>query len=83
MGNLDPNVNNQILMAQFQKKYPSVYEAKIIIDPVTKNSKGFGFLRFGIQEQAQAAISDMQGFPILSRAIKLNYAAQRRAPGDT
>ena len=52
------------------------------MDPVTKNSKGFGFLRFGIQEQAQQAIAEMQGSYILARPIKLNYAAQRRAPGD-
>ena len=50
IGNLDPNVNNQLLITVFGKKYTSVYEAKIIMDPVTKNSKGFGFLRFGIQE---------------------------------
>jgi len=39
-----------LLITVFSKKFPSVYEAKIIMDPVTKNPKGFGFLRFGIQE---------------------------------
>ena len=82
IGNLDQNVNNSYLLSVFQKKYHSVYEAKIIIDPLTKNSKGFGFLRFGIREQAQNAIDTMQSHVIMSRAIKLGYAAQKREPGD-
>ena len=52
IGNLDPNVNNHMLLSVFQKKFPSVYDAKIIFDPVTKNSKGFGFLRFSGQQEA-------------------------------
>jgi hypothetical protein len=32
IGNLDPNVTNNILMQHFAKKYPSVYEAKVIVD---------------------------------------------------
>ena len=82
IGNLDANVNNSYLLSLFQKRYHSVYEAKIIMDQVTKNSKGYGFLRFGIQEQAQNAIDTMQGTVIMGRAIKLGYASQKREPGD-
>lgn len=46
VGNLDPNVTNIILMSHFSKKYSSVYEAKVIIDMQTRQSKGYGFLRF-------------------------------------
>jgi len=35
-----------MLLGFFQKKYPSIIEAKVISDPVTKISKGYGFLRF-------------------------------------
>jgi len=59
VGNLDPNVNNTMLMQHIQKKYPSVFEAKVIFDQITRMSKGYGFLRFGIQEQAQAAINEL------------------------
>ena len=52
VGNLDQNVNNQMLLAFFKKDFPSCYDAKIIMDPVTKNSKGFGFIKFGTQEAA-------------------------------
>jgi len=48
-----------MLMQHIQKKYPSVFEAKVIFDQITRMSKGYGFLRFGIQEQAQAAINEL------------------------
>ena len=31
------------------------------MDPVTKNSKGFGFIKFGSQEAAQQCIESMSG----------------------
>lgn len=40
-------MNNSYLMSVFSKKYPSIYEAKVIVDQVTKMSKGYGFLTFG------------------------------------
>lgn len=55
-GNLDPNVNNQMLFTHFKKKFPSLFEAKVINDPVTRVSKGFGFLRFYNQLEAQSTI---------------------------
>jgi nucleolysin TIA-1/TIAR len=69
-------------MNHFCKKYPSVYEAKVIYDMQTRQSKGYGFLRFTSPDQAQEAITQMQGQFIFSRPIRLNYAAQRRQPGD-
>ena len=47
VGNLDPNVNPKMMLAVFRKFFPSSYDAKIITDPVTKNSKGFGFIKLG------------------------------------
>jgi RNA recognition motif-containing protein len=52
VGNLDQNVNNAMLMKFFQQRYSSLIEAKVISDPVTKISKGYGFLRFSSQQHA-------------------------------
>jgi len=52
------------------------------MDPVTKNSKGFGFIKFGSTEAAQQCIDQMQGTFILQRQIRLGYAAQKRQPGE-
>lgn len=71
-----------MLMGHFAKKFPSLYEAKVILDMQTRQSKGYGFLRFTSPEQAQDAITQMQGSFILTKPIRLNYAAQRRTPGE-
>jgi len=52
VGDLDPNVNDQMLMAAFTKRYPSVTQAKIIVDPVTRYSKGYGFIKFSNSDDA-------------------------------
>ena len=56
-----------MLLAAFKKNFPSCFDAKIIMDPVTKNSKGFGFIKFCGVEAAQQCIDTMQGTLILSR----------------
>jgi RNA recognition motif-containing protein len=58
VGNLDQNVNNSILLNFFSKKFNSIIEAKVITDPVTKASKGYGFLRFSQQNHATQSISE-------------------------
>ena len=46
VGGLDRFVTENMLMEFFKSKYPSVYGAKIINDPATKISKGYGFVMF-------------------------------------
>lgn len=75
MGDLDPNVNDQMLMAAFSKRYETVTQAKIIVDPVTRYSKGYGFIKFSNQEDAQRAIQEMNGKFLLTKPMKLNYAS--------
>jgi RNA recognition motif-containing protein len=77
VGDLEPSVNNILLMQTFKQVYPSVYEAKIICDPVTRVSKGYGFIKFSLKEESERALQEMQGKTILGRAIKMNYASQR------
>lgn len=55
MGDLEPSVNNILLMQTFKQVYPSVFEAKIICDPVTRVSKGYGFIKFGVKEESERA----------------------------
>ena len=50
-------------------------QAKIIVDPVTRYSKGYGFIKFGNSEEAARAIQEMNGKYLLTKAMKLNYAA--------
>jgi RNA recognition motif-containing protein len=67
-----------MLSAAFSKIYRSVIQAKIIVDPVTRYSKGYGFIKFSDAEEAQRAIQEMNGKTLLTKPMKLNYAAQKK-----
>jgi RNA recognition motif-containing protein len=71
-----------MLSAAFKKRYDSVLQAKIIVDPVTRYSKGYGFIKFGNPEDAARAIQEMNGKFLLTKAIKLNYASQKKNEQD-
>jgi RNA recognition motif-containing protein len=65
------------LMQAFKSQYSSVFEAKVICDPVSRESKGFGFIRFSKKDEAERALKEMNGQQLLGKAIKVNYASQR------
>ena len=71
IGELDPNINENYLKNIFLKLYKSVIGAKIVIDPITRKSKGYGFVRFSDQNESQRAILEMNGFEINGKAIKV------------
>lgn len=56
VGDLDPGVTNIMLMQTFQQVFPSVFEAKVICDPVTRTSKGYGFIKFGLKDESERAL---------------------------
>ncbi len=58
-------------------------QAKIIVDPVTRYSKGYGFIKFSNAEEAQRAIQEMNGKMLLTKPMKLNYAAQKKDGGTS
>jgi RNA recognition motif-containing protein len=62
------------LTEHFQSKYPSFLSAKIIIDPQTKCSKGFGFIKFSSQSEAENAKQEASGSLINGKPIKASSA---------
>lgn len=46
MGELELGVNEQQLADHFRSKYSSVTGSKIITEPSSKLSKGYGFVKF-------------------------------------
>lgn len=79
VGELDPNVTDSILLGSFAP-YKSVINAHVIVDPITKKSKKYGFVRFSNFEESQRAIYEMNGKYILSRPIKLNIGFKKSNP---
>jgi len=79
---LDLNVSEQMLKDVFEKIYPSVSSSKLIIDPITKQSKGYGFVKFSDYHESQKAIMEMNGKYILNKPIKTNQAVWKKYNPD-
>lgn len=77
VGDLAPDLTEAILYNAFQTKYPNqIKQAKIMIDPSTNNSKGFGFIRFTTLQTQQQALKEMNGVNIGGRPIRLALASR-------
>ena len=82
VGDLDPNVTDSILLDAFTRYYKSILSANVIVDPLTKKSKKYGFVKFGSFEESQRAMVEMNGKYILSRPVKLNVGFKKSALGQ-
>ena len=75
---LDPSVNEEILTNFFKEKYKSVINSKIIIDPSTKISKGYGFVKFSNKEESEKAITEMNGQTLNGKSMKTGMASYKK-----
>ena len=89
VGSLPYSINEQKLVDLFSK-YGSVSSAKIISDKYSGQSKGFGFVEMGSDEEAQKAITGLNGTQLEGRTLVVNEArpqeprrseGSRRGPG--
>lgn len=78
---MDLRVNEEIL-SNFFKEYRSINSIKIILDPQTKMSKGYGFAKFTNYFEFQRALLEMNGKILMSKAIKVNQAGPRKNYGE-
>jgi cold-inducible RNA-binding protein len=77
VGGLPYTVNDQELGDLFSK-YGSVVSAKVIVDKQTNRSKGFGFVEFENEEDAEKAIKEMNDSEVGGRKITVNEARPPR-----
>ena len=80
VGGLDWNTNDQSL-AQAFSEFGTVSEAKVIMDRETGRSRGFGFVTFQDNAEAQAAIQGMDGQNIDGRTVRVNEAQEKTGGG--
>eukprot|EP00249_Psilotum_nudum_P009493 c21970_g1_i1 orf=210-1124(+) len=59
----------------------AVMEAKVIVDRDTGRSRGFGFVSFSSDDEAQKALQNMDGQLLDGRVIRVNYATNRPRDG--
>lgn len=82
VGDLASDVTDVILQETFSSKYPSVKEAKVVVDGNTGRSKGYGFVRFGDDNERSRAISEMNGVYCSSRPMRIGAATPRKFSGS-
>lgn len=76
VGGLSWNTDESILRSTFEK-YGDLDEVKVISDRDTGRSRGFGFVTFADGDQADQAISAMDGKQLDGRTISVNEARDR------
>ncbi|KAL5699771.1 Oligouridylate-binding protein 1B [Ranunculus cassubicifolius] len=75
VGDLSPEVTDATLYACFSV-YPSCSDARVMWDHKTGRSRGFGFVAFRNQQDAQSAINDLTGKWLGNRQIRCNWASK-------
>ena len=73
VGSLSYNTTDEGL-EEFFKQAGNVVSAKVIMDRDTNRSKGFGFVEMGSEEEAKAAIDQLNGKDLDGRQIAVNEA---------
>ncbi|KAJ0433813.1 putative RNA recognition motif domain, nucleotide-binding alpha-beta plait domain superfamily [Helianthus annuus] len=81
VGDLSPEVTDAMLYTCFSV-YSSCSDARVMWDQKTGRSRGFGFVSFRDQQDAQSAINDLMGKWLGSRQIRCNWGTKGAGIGD-
>lgn len=81
VGDLSPEVTDATLFSCFSV-YSTCSDARVMWDQKTGRSRGFGFVSFRNQQDAQTAINDLNGKWLGSRQIRCNWAAKGGGSDD-
>ena len=76
VGNLSYEVTDADLETLFAA-HGTVESAQVIMDRDTGRSKGFGFVEMGSDQEAQAAITALNGKEVEGRSLTVNEARPR------
>jgi RNA recognition motif-containing protein len=80
VGNLSYGVTDADLARMFEA-HGTVQSAQVIMDRDTGRSKGFGFVEMASDQEAQAAITAMNGQAIEGRSLTVNEARPKESGG--
>src|SRR4051794_30748169 len=80
VGNLAYGVTDSDLQTMFAA-HGTVQSAQVIMDRDTGRSKGFGFVEMGSDQEAQAAITALNGQQVDGRALTVNEARPKEDRG--
>ena len=80
VGNLSYSCSDSDLANAFSEFGP-VQSARVVIDRQTQRSKGFGFVEYERDEDAVAAIENLNGRQFMGRLLTVNEAKPREESG--
>ena len=78
VGNLSFDVKDQELQQAFSE-YGEVTSATVVVDRYTEKSRGFGFVEFAQDEDAQKAKDAMNSKEFMGRTLKVDEARESRS----
>ena len=78
VSNLSFNVQDEDLR-EFFAPFGEVASAKVIMDKITNQSRGFGFVEMPDEAASKKAIAELDGATVENRTIKVNEARPREA----
>ncbi|KAF9589122.1 hypothetical protein IFM89_019172 [Coptis chinensis] len=70
IGDLASDVTDYLLQKTFRAQHRSVRGAKVVTDPNTGRSKGYGFVKFSDEMERNRAMSEMNGVYCSSRPMR-------------
>ena len=80
VGGLSWGTDDDSLRIAFEQ-FGEVTDSKVITDRETGRSRGFGFVTFASEADAQSAIESMNGTELDGRRLNVNEAQDRRGGG--
>ncbi|WP_027002018.1 RNA recognition motif domain-containing protein [Hugenholtzia roseola] len=80
VSNLPYSASEQEVESLFAE-YGDVVSVKIILDRETRRSRGFGFVEMQNEEDASAAVEQLNGFEMKGREIQVKKAIPREEGG--
>ncbi|KFK27100.1 hypothetical protein AALP_AA8G334500 [Arabis alpina] len=78
VGDLAPEVTDNMLTETFMNVYASVKGAKVVTDRTTGRSKGYGFVRFADENEQMRAMTEMNGQYCSTRPMRIGPAANKK-----
>ncbi|XP_070493812.1 cytotoxic granule associated RNA binding protein TIA1 isoform X2 [Chironomus tepperi] len=76
VGDLSPEIETQTLKEAFQP-FGEISDCRVVRDPQTLKSKGYGFVSFVKKSEAESAIAAMNGQFLGCRSIRTNWASRK------
>jgi len=80
VGNLSYSTMEHQLRDAFAA-HGEVVSASVVIDRMSGQSRGFGFVEYSSEEEANRAIEAMDGFMLDGRPLRVNPARERQGGG--